>query len=117
MSAVTARIAYGMIQCLGRSRRLPTIPPSLTGHSTRIGLWVGAQLVVAGLMIASGAIPAGQALNAPVGRWIVYARVIDIGTLGVIGWLIRLPGHAISYRSLLGPPAAVWQIGSARSAC
>jgi hypothetical protein len=67
-------------------------------------------------MIASGAIPAGQALNAPVGRWIVYAGVIDIG-LGVIGWLIRRPGHAISYRSLLGPPAAVWQIGSARSAC
>jgi hypothetical protein len=84
--------------------------------ATRIGLWVGTQLVVAGLMIASGAIPAGQALNAPVGRWIVYAGVIDIG-LGVIGWLIRRPGHAISYRSLLGPPAAVWQIGSARSAC
>jgi hypothetical protein len=60
---------------LGRSRRLrsasPTIPASLAGHSTRIGLWVGAQLVVAGLMIASGAIPEGQALNAPVGRWIV----------------------------------------------
>jgi hypothetical protein len=106
---------------LGRSRRLrsasPTIPASLAGHSTRIGLWVGAQLVVAGLMIASGAIPEGQALNAPVGRWIVYAGVIDIGTLGVIGWLIRRPGHAISYRSPLGPPAAVWQIGSARSAC
>jgi hypothetical protein len=85
--------------------------------ATRIGLWVGAQLVVAGLMIASGAIPEGQALNAPVGRWIVYAGVIDIGTLGVIGWLIRRPGHAISYRSPLGPPAAVWQIGSARSAC
>jgi hypothetical protein len=32
--------------------------------ATRIGLWVGVQLVVAGLMIASGAVPAGQALNA-----------------------------------------------------
>jgi hypothetical protein len=41
--------------------------------ATRIGLWVGVQLVVAGLMIASGAVPAGQALNAAGGWWIVYA--------------------------------------------
>src|SRR4029453_12396401 len=61
--------------------------------ATRIGLWVGVQLVVAGLMIASGAVPAGQALNAAAGWWIVYAGVVDLGTLGVIIWLIRRQGH------------------------
>ena len=79
--------------------------------ATRIGLWVGVQLVVAGLMIASGAVPAGQALNAAAGWWIVYAGVVDLGTLGVLIWLIRRQGHGISYRGLLGPPAALWHVG------
>src|SRR4029434_10110823 len=79
--------------------------------ATRIGLWVGVQLVVAGLMIASGAVPAGQALNAAAGWWIVYAGIVDLGTLGVLIWLIRRQGHGISYRGLLGPPAALWQVG------
>jgi Type II CAAX prenyl endopeptidase Rce1-like len=79
--------------------------------ATRIGLWVGVQLVVAGLMIVSGAATAGQALNAAAGWWIVYAGVVDLGTLGVIGWLIRRQGHGISYRDLLGPSAALWQVG------
>ena len=79
--------------------------------ATRIGLWVGVQLVVAGLMIASGAVPAGQALNAAAGWWIVYAGVVDLGTLGVLIWLIRRQGHGISYRGLLGPSAALWQVG------
>jgi hypothetical protein len=81
--------------------------------ATRIGLWVGVQLVVAGLMIASGAVPAGQALNAAAGWWIVYAGVVDLGTIGVIIWLIRRQGDHISYRRLLGPPAALWQVGLA----
>ena len=84
-------------------------PPLLV--ATRIGLWVGVQLVVAGLMIASGAVPAGQALNAAAGWWIVYAGVVDLGTLGVLIWLIRRQGHGISYRGLLGPSAALWQVG------
>jgi hypothetical protein len=75
---------------------------------TRIGLWVGVQLVAAGLLIASGASAAGHALNAAGAWWMIDAVVVDLGTLAVIGWLIRREG--ISYRSLLGPPAAVWQV-------
>lgn len=77
--------------------------------ATRIGLWVGVQLVVAGVLILIGAAAAGHALNAVAAWWMVYAAVIDLGTLSVIGWLIRRQG--VSYRSLLGPPAAAWQVG------
>jgi hypothetical protein len=77
---------------------------------TRIGLWVGVQLVVAGVLIVSGAAVAGDALNAVAAWWMVYAVVIDLGTLAVIGWLIRRQG--VSYRSLLGPPAAAWQVAA-----
>ena len=79
--------------------------------ATRIGLWVGLQLMLAGLMIVSGAAIAGQALNAAAAWWIVYAGVVDLGTLGVIAWLIRHQRDGISYRGLLGPPAAGWQVG------
>ena len=74
--------------------------------ATRIGLWVGLQLMLAGLMIVSGAAIAGQALNAAAAWWIVYAGVVDLGTLGVIAWLIHRQRDGISYRGLLGPPAA-----------
>jgi hypothetical protein len=75
---------------------------------TRIGLWVGVQLVVAGLLIVGGAAAVGDALNAAAAWWMVYAAIVDLGTLGVIGWLIRRQG--VTYRSLLGPTAAVWQV-------
>ena len=78
--------------------------------AARIGLWIGVQLVVAGLLIVSGAAAASNALNAAAGWWMVYAAVVDLGTLGVIGLLIRRQGHGISYRGLLGPPAAGWQV-------
>jgi hypothetical protein len=83
-------------------RRAPLLVP------TRIGLWVGVQLLVAGLLIVGGAAAIGYALNAAAAWWMVYAAVVDLGTLGVLGWLIRRQG--VSYRSLLGPPAAVWQV-------
>jgi hypothetical protein len=75
---------------------------------TRIGLWVGVQLVIAGLLIVGGAAAIGDALNAAAAWWMVYAVIVDLGTLGVIVWLIRRQG--ITYRSLLGPPAAAWQV-------
>jgi hypothetical protein len=91
---------------------LEAAPATLRGAPllvpTRIGLWVGVQLVIAGLLILSGVTVAGHALNAAAAWWMIYAAVVDLGTLGVIYWLIRRQG--ISYRSLLGPPAAVWQV-------
>jgi hypothetical protein len=75
---------------------------------TRIGLWVGIQLVIACLLIVGGTAAVGDALNAAAAWWMVYAVIVDLGTLGVIAWLIRPQG--VTYRSLLGPPAAVWQI-------
>jgi Type II CAAX prenyl endopeptidase Rce1-like len=75
---------------------------------TRIGLWVGIQLAIAGLLIVGGAAAVGDALNAAAAWWMVYAVIVDLGTLGAIAWLIRREG--VTYRSLLGPPAAVWQI-------
>jgi Type II CAAX prenyl endopeptidase Rce1-like len=82
-----------------RPRRLP---------AQEVGLWVGIQLAIAGLLIVGGAAAVGDALNAAAAWWMVYAVIVDLGTLGAIAWLIRCEG--VTYRSLLGPPAAVWQI-------
>jgi hypothetical protein len=75
---------------------------------TRIVLWPGVQLLLAGLLLLGGATVTGQALNAAGAWWMVYATVVDLGTLGVIFWLLGREGR--SYRSLLGPPAAGWQV-------
>lgn len=76
---------------------------------TRIGLWVGIQLLVAGLLVLAGAeATGGQALDAAASWWMVYGALVDLGTLGLIGWQLRRDGS--SYRSLLGPPAAGWQV-------
>jgi membrane protease YdiL (CAAX protease family) len=75
---------------------------------TRIGLWLGVQLGLAGLLILVGAAAAGQALEEVAGWWMVYVGLVDLGTLGVIGWLLRRGGG--SYRGLLGPPTAAWAV-------
>jgi len=75
---------------------------------TRVALWVGVQLLIAGLLILGGERSGGQALNAAASWWMVYGALIDLGTLGLIGWLLRR--HGISYRSLLGRPTAAWQV-------
>jgi membrane protease YdiL (CAAX protease family) len=75
---------------------------------TRVGLWLGVQLLLAGLLVVAGATPAGQALNEAAGWWMVYAALIDLGTLGVIFWLLHR--DRASYRHLLGPPTAAWQV-------
>jgi len=74
----------------------------------RIALWVSVQLLVAGIVVLGGGAATSQPINAAAGWWMVYAGLIDVATLGVIIWLIRRDG--VSYRSLLGPPAAAWQV-------
>jgi membrane protease YdiL (CAAX protease family) len=75
---------------------------------TRVGLWLGVQLLVAGLLILAGAAAAGQALDEAAGWWMVYGALVDLGTLGVIVWLLRREGG--SYRGLLGPATKAWQV-------
>ena len=75
---------------------------------TRIALWLGVQLLVTGLLVLGGMAATDQPLNTAAAWWMVYAALIDLGTLGVIFWLLRRDGRA--YRSLLGPPAAAWQV-------
>jgi hypothetical protein len=93
----------------------PSVPAATTGVGgavllvgTRIALWLGVQLLVAGLLVLGGAAATGQPLNAAAAWWMVDGALIDLGTLGVIGWLLRRDGS--SYRSLLGPPTAAWQV-------
>jgi hypothetical protein len=75
---------------------------------TRIALWLGVQLLLAGLLVVGGVTATGQPLNRVAGWWMVYGALVDLGTLGVIGWLLRRDGG--SYRRLLGPPTAAWQV-------
>jgi hypothetical protein len=75
---------------------------------TRVALWLGVQLLVAGLLVLGGVAATGQALNAAARWWMVDGALVDLGTLGVIGWLLR--SRRSSYRSLLGPPTAAWQV-------
>jgi Type II CAAX prenyl endopeptidase Rce1-like len=77
--------------------------------ATRVALWLGVQLLLAGLLVlVGGAAAFGQALNEAAGWWMVYMALIDLGTLGVIFWLLGRDGRA--YRGLLGPPTAAWQV-------
>jgi hypothetical protein len=76
---------------------------------TRIGLWVGVQLLVAGLIVVAAGPAASEPINAAGGWWMVYGSIVDLATIGLIVGFLRRSGR--SYRSLLGPPAAAWQIG------
>jgi Type II CAAX prenyl endopeptidase Rce1-like len=94
----------------------PSVPASTGGVggavlvvATRIALWLGVQLGLAGLLVLAGqAATGGQALDEAAGWWMVYGALVDLGTLGVIGWLLRHEGG--SYRGLLGPPTTLWQV-------
>jgi Type II CAAX prenyl endopeptidase Rce1-like len=76
--------------------------------ATRIALWLGVQLLVTGLLVLGGRAATGQPLNAAAGWWMLYGALVDLGTLGVIFWLLRRGGG--SYRGLLGPPTTAWQV-------
>jgi hypothetical protein len=76
----------------------------------RVGLWLGVQLALAGLLVLAGAAAFGQALDETAGWWMVYAGLIDLGTLGVLFWL--LGGDRGGYRGLLGPPTSAWQVAA-----
>jgi hypothetical protein len=97
-------------------RPQPSVPATAGGVGgavllvgTRAGLWLGVQLLLAGLLILVGdAASGGQALNEAAGWWMVYAALADLGTLGVILWLLHR--DRASYRHLLGPPTAAWQV-------
>jgi membrane protease YdiL (CAAX protease family) len=94
----------------------PSVPATTGGVggaallvATRVGLWLGVQLGLAGLLLVAGtAATGGQALNQAAGWWTVYAALVDLGTLGVIFWLLGRDGG--SYRGLLGPPTTAWQV-------
>jgi hypothetical protein len=75
----------------------------------RVGLWLGVQLGLAGLLLVAGqAATGGRALDEVAGWWMVYGALVDLGTLGVIVWLLGRDGGA--YRGLLGPPTTAWQV-------
>jgi hypothetical protein len=76
--------------------------------ATRVALWPGVQLLVAGLLVLPGGTAVARAFNAAATWWMVYAAVVDLGTLAVLAWLLRRGGS--SYRSLLGPATPVWQV-------
>jgi hypothetical protein len=74
-----------------------------------VALWLGVQLGLAGLLVLAGVTATGgQALNRVAGWWMVYGALVDLGTLVVIGWLLRRDGG--TYRDLLGPPTRAWQV-------
>jgi hypothetical protein len=97
-------------------RPQPSVPAAAGGVGgavlvvgTRIALWLGVQLGLAGLLLVAGqAATGGQALNEAAGWWMVYGALVDLGTLGVIVWLLGRDGGA--YRGLLGPPTTAWQV-------
>jgi len=97
-------------------RPQPSVPAAATGVGgavvlvgTRVALWLGVQLGVAGLLVLAGTTATGgQPLNDAAAWWMVDGALVDLGTLAVIGWLLRRDGG--SYRRLLGPPTAAWQV-------
>jgi hypothetical protein len=87
----------------------PTLAEAAAIVAVRIGLWIGVQLLVAGIVVLVGSVGSTGPLNAAAGWWMVYGSAIDLATLALV---LRVAGrHGVSYRCLLGPPAAAWQIG------
>jgi hypothetical protein len=94
----------------------PSVPATTGGVGgaalvvgTRVGLWPGVQLGLAGLLLLAGQAATGrQTLDEAAGWWMVYGALVDLGTLGVIFWLLRRDGG--SYRRLSGPPTTAWQV-------
>src|SRR4029450_6769082 len=86
----------------------PAPPPRRAGSAGRCwwsppgsGCGWGCGCWGAGRWAWSGARPWG-------GRWRVECALVDVGTVGVVFWLLGRDGRA--YRRLLGPPTGVWQV-------
>jgi membrane protease YdiL (CAAX protease family) len=75
---------------------------------TRVGVWLGVPLGLAGLLVLVGAAAFGRALEEVAGWWMVYGGLVDVGTLAVIFRLLEREGGR--YRGLLGPPTAAWAV-------
>ena len=88
------------------SAAAPGVGGAVVLIGTRIGLWLGVQLLLAGLLVLGAAVAFGQAVNDAAAWWMVYGALVDLSTLGVIGWLLRHDGS--TYRQLLGPPTHAW---------
>lgn len=93
---------------LGRVSATPVTGAALL-VGVRVGLWIAIQVLVAAVIVIGGLPGAAHPLNAAAAWWMSYAVVVDLGTVGALLWLIRHRG--ISYRSVLGPPTAAWQVG------
>jgi membrane protease YdiL (CAAX protease family) len=113
MTATTPPPAAGGRPAVGPRPPVPATAGGVGGAvlvvGTRVGLWLGVQFLLAGLLLVAGqAATGGQALDEVAGWWMVYAGLVDLGTLGVILWLLRRDQG--SYRGLLGPPTTAWQV-------
>jgi hypothetical protein len=112
MTATTPPPAAGGRPVVGPRPPVPATTGGVGGAvllvGTRVGLWLGVQLGLAGLLVLVGAAAAGQALEEAAGWWMVYAGLVDLGTLGVLFWLLGREGG--SYRDLLGPPTTAWVV-------
>lgn len=80
--------------------------PALIG--LRIALWLGVQLAIAGVIALVGTGTPEGPVNAAARWWTVYAALVDLGTLGVLLWLLRREGRR--YRPLLGAATPLWQV-------
>jgi hypothetical protein len=113
MTAITPPPAAGGQPAVQLQPSVPATAGGVGGAAlvvaTRVGLWLGVQLGLVGLLVLIGeAATAGQALNEVGGWWMVYLALVELGTLGVIFWLLGRDHRA--YRRLLGPPTTVWQV-------
>jgi hypothetical protein len=106
MTAVAAATSAPVSPTRAAIRATPADAGLLVG--VRILFWIGVQLLVAGLIVALAAPRADGPINAAAGWWMVYGSVVDVATLALVVWIAR--SRAASYRSLLGPPAAAWQV-------
>jgi hypothetical protein len=106
MTAVAAATSAPVAPTPAAIRATPEDAGLLVG--VRVVLWIGVQLFVAGLIIALAAPNPDGPVNAAAGWWMVYGSVVDVVTLALVVRIARSRG--VSYRSLLGPPAAAWQV-------
>jgi hypothetical protein len=92
--------AAGRQPAVGPQPSVPVLAGGVGGAvlvvGTRVGLWLGVQLGLAGLLVLAGAAAAGQALDEAAGWWMIDGALVDLGTLWVIFWLPQARGGQLS---------------------